>query len=250
MRSLKCENCNGDMTISENKAFAKCDYCGGQVQLEQSSPVAHSTMAHPSGTYKLVLVASGIYKIQVIKIVREITGVGLAAAKDAVDKAPTLIIPSASLAQLEPMKLLLEAAGAVVAMVNTSEYVHVNHTLTPVAIPTAAPVAAVAQATAAAQASASAAKKDGCYIATAVYGSYDCPQVWTLRRFRDKQLAATWYGRLFIRVYYFASPTAVRWFGEAAWFRGAAVSLLDRLVLRLKSAGILDTRYEDANPRC
>ena len=25
----------------------------------------------------------------------------------------------------------------------------------------------------------------GCYVATAVYGSYDCPQVWTLRRYRD-----------------------------------------------------------------
>ena len=34
-------------------------------------------------------------------------------------------------------------------------------------------------------------KKSGCYIATAVYGSYDCPQVWTLRRYRDYTLAET-----------------------------------------------------------
>ena len=33
----------------------------------------------------------------------------------------------------------------------------------------------------------------GCYVATAVYGSYDCPQVWTLRRYRDDTLAETWY---------------------------------------------------------
>lgn len=26
---------------------------------------------------------------------------------------------------------------------------------------------------------------DGCYIATSVYGSYDCPEVWNLRCFRD-----------------------------------------------------------------
>ncbi len=32
----------------------------------------------------------------------------------------------------------------------------------------------------------------GCYIATCVYGSYDCPQVWTLRRFRDYTLDETW----------------------------------------------------------
>ncbi len=31
-------------------------------------------------------------------------------------------------------------------------------------------------------------KKNGCYIATCVYGSYDCPEVWTLRRFRDDVL--------------------------------------------------------------
>lgn len=41
----------------------------------------------------------------------------------------------------------------------------------------------------------------GCYVATAVYGSYDCPQVWTLRRFRDYTLAETWYGRAFICVF-------------------------------------------------
>ena len=46
----------------------------------------------------------------------------------------------------------------------------------------------------------------GCYIATCVYGSYDCPQVWTLRRFRDYTLDETWYGRLFIKCYYVISP--------------------------------------------
>ena len=42
----------------------------------------------------------------------------------------------------------------------------------------------------------------GCYVATCVYGSYDCPQVWTLRRYRDYTLVKTWYGRSFIRTYY------------------------------------------------
>ncbi len=44
-------------------------------------------------------------------------------------------------------------------------------------------------------------KKQGCYVATAVYGSYDCPEVWTLRRYRDNTLAETWYGRVFIKLY-------------------------------------------------
>jgi tetratricopeptide (TPR) repeat protein len=46
----------------------------------------------------------------------------------------------------------------------------------------------------------------GCYIATAVYGSYDAPEVLCLRRFRDEILAASIFGRLFIRLYYFLSP--------------------------------------------
>ena len=45
-----------------------------------------------------------------------------------------------------------------------------------------------------------------CYIATAVYGSYDCTEVLALRRFRDKTLAATAPGRRLIKMYYFASP--------------------------------------------
>ena len=54
----------------------------------------------------------------------------------------------------------------------------------------------------------------GCYVATCVYGSYDCPQVWTLRRYRDFELASTWYGRMFIHLYYAISPTIVKVFGK------------------------------------
>ena len=59
----------------------------------------------------------------------------------------------------------------------------------------------------------------GCYVATCVYGSYDCPEVWTLRRYRDFSLAKTWYGRAFIRIYYAISPTVVRIFGGTKLFK-------------------------------
>lgn len=85
----------------------------------------------------------------------------------------------------------------------------------------------------------------GCYVATAVYHSYDSPQVWTLRRFRDETLAATWYGRAFVRLYYAVSPTLVRWFGEAEWFQKLWRSPLDRLVAKLQAEGVEDTPYED-----
>lgn len=46
----------------------------------------------------------------------------------------------------------------------------------------------------------------GCYIATAVYGSYDAPEVLVLRRFRDEYLAKSVLGRSLIRMYYRISP--------------------------------------------
>lgn len=86
---------------------------------------------------------------------------------------------------------------------------------------------------------------DGCYIATCVYGSYDCPQVWTLRRFRDYTLDETWYGRLFIKCYYATSPTLVKWFGNTKWFRKFWKSKLDKMVSDLNNKGVKDTYYKD-----
>lgn len=86
-----------------------------------------------------------------------------------------------------------------------------------------------------------------CYVATAIYGSYDCPQVWTLRRYRDYTLAATWYGRTFIHAYYAISPTLVKWFGHIEWFKKMWKSKLDRIVENLKADGVEDTPYEDRN---
>ena len=85
----------------------------------------------------------------------------------------------------------------------------------------------------------------GCYIATCVYGSYDCPQVWTLRRFRDNTLGSTWYGRAFIRTYYAISPTLVKWFGETKWFKKMWRGTLDRMVNNLQYKGVEDTPYDD-----
>lgn len=85
----------------------------------------------------------------------------------------------------------------------------------------------------------------GCYVATCVYGSYDCPQVWTLRRFRDNTLGSTWYGRAFIKVYYAISPTLVKWFGKTKWFKKMWKGTLDRMVKKLQNSGVESTPYED-----
>ena len=85
----------------------------------------------------------------------------------------------------------------------------------------------------------------GCYVATCVYGSYDCPEVWTLRRFRDDTLAASWAGRAFIRCYYAVSPGLVRRFGAFGWFRNAWKPWLDRLVRNLQEKGVESAPYQD-----
>ena len=88
-------------------------------------------------------------------------------------------------------------------------------------------------------------RKGGCYVATAVYGSYDCPQVWTLRRYRDETLASTRRGRAFIRFYYAVSPTLVKWFGKTKWFQKFWKTKLDGFVQKLNDSGVEDTPYDD-----
>lgn len=90
---------------------------------------------------------------------------------------------------------------------------------------------------------------DGCYVATCVYGSYDCPEVWTLRRFRDIFLAQHLLGRAFIHAYYAVSPTIVKWFGNTRWFQNFWRRRLDKLVSCLHTEGVQDTPYEDRNWR-
>jgi len=87
----------------------------------------------------------------------------------------------------------------------------------------------------------------GCYVATAVYGSYDCPEVWTLRRYRDNTLAESRCGRAFIKAYYAISPTLVKWFGETEWFKKLWRGRLDRMVKTLQEKGVESTPYEDKN---
>ena len=87
--------------------------------------------------------------------------------------------------------------------------------------------------------------KDGCYIATCVYGSYNCPQVWVLRRFRDYQLNRTIYGKCFIKVYYFISPKIVKIFGNNKHFKNFSKNVLDKLVNKLIKQGVKDTEYND-----
>ncbi len=66
--------------------------------------------------FSVVLQSAGDKKIQVIKVIRELTGLGLKEAKDLVDGAPKVVKEGVPKAQAEEMKKKIEEAGGVVEL--------------------------------------------------------------------------------------------------------------------------------------
>ncbi|HEX8974691.1 MAG TPA: 50S ribosomal protein L7/L12 [Patescibacteria group bacterium] len=77
-------------------------------------PAAAAEAAEEKTDFDVELTSAGAQKINVIKAVREITGLGLKEAKDLVDAAPKVIKEKVAKAQAEDMKKKLEEAGATV----------------------------------------------------------------------------------------------------------------------------------------
>jgi len=72
--------------------------------------------AEEKDTFDVVLAAAGDKKIQVIKVVRAVTGLGLKEAKDLVDGAPNPVKEGAAKEEAESIKAQLEEAGATVEL--------------------------------------------------------------------------------------------------------------------------------------
>ena len=72
--------------------------------------------AEEKSSFNIVLKEAGANKIQVIKVVRDATGLGLKEAKDMVDGAPKTIKEGASKEEAEELKAKFEEAGAVVEL--------------------------------------------------------------------------------------------------------------------------------------
>ena len=68
--------------------------------------------AEEKDEFDVELVSAGASKVKVIKVVREITGLGLKEAKALVDEAPKVVKEAASKAEAEEIKAKLEAEGA------------------------------------------------------------------------------------------------------------------------------------------
>lgn len=76
---------------------------------------------------------------------------------------------------------------------------------------------------------------EGCYIATAVYGDYEAPEVLVLRGFRDKFLKKYVLGRIFIKVYYALSPGLAKKLKKESTITKTIKKVLDRFVDKIKN---------------
>jgi large subunit ribosomal protein L7/L12 len=88
---------------------------GGGVAVA-AAPAAAAAPAEEKTSFDVTLKAAGEKKIDVIKVVREVTGLGLKEAKDLVDGAPKKVKEGLPKADAEALKKKLEAVGAQVAL--------------------------------------------------------------------------------------------------------------------------------------
>ena len=112
-----------NMTVLELSEFVKA--FEEKFGVTAAAPVAAAAAAAPAAAapaveekteFDVVLTAAGEKKIQVIKVVRELTGLGLKEAKDLVDGAPKTVKEAASKDEAEAMKAKLVEQGATVEL--------------------------------------------------------------------------------------------------------------------------------------
>ena len=115
----------GQLTVLEAAEFVKLAEEKFGVKAAAAAPAAAAGHAAPAAggaadaaqtEFTVVLAGAGANKINVIKVVRELTGLGLKEAKDLVEAAPKPIKEGVAKAQAEEMKKKLVEAGATVEL--------------------------------------------------------------------------------------------------------------------------------------
>lgn len=109
------------MTVLELNELVKA--CEEEFGVSAAAPVAvagaaagPAEAAEEQTEFTVVLASAGAEKIKVIKVVRELTGLGLKEAKDLVDGAPANVKEGASKAEAEEIKAKLTEVGATVEL--------------------------------------------------------------------------------------------------------------------------------------
>jgi large subunit ribosomal protein L7/L12 len=106
-----------NMTLLDAAALVK--ELEAELGVSAAAPVAVAAAAGPAAAaaeekteFNVILAEAGEKKIQVIKVVRELTGLGLKEAKDLVDGAPKAVKEGVAKAEAESVKKKLEEQGA------------------------------------------------------------------------------------------------------------------------------------------
>ena len=112
----------GNMTVLELSEFVEAfkEKFNVQAVAAVAAPAAGAAAGGEAAAEKdefdVVLTSAGGKKIQVIKVVREITGLGLKEAKEAVDGAPTTLKEAVSKDEAEEIKAKVEEQGGTVEL--------------------------------------------------------------------------------------------------------------------------------------
>ena len=112
----------GNMTVLELADFVKAFEekfgvtAAAPVGVAAAAPAAAAAVVEEQTEFDVMLISAGEKKIQVIKVVRERTGLGLKEAKDLVDSAPKAVKEGASKEDAAAMKAKLEEQGAAVEL--------------------------------------------------------------------------------------------------------------------------------------
>jgi large subunit ribosomal protein L7/L12 len=106
-----------NMTVLELNELVKA--CEEEFGVSAAAPVAvmggaAAAPVEEKTEFDVVLTSAGAEKIKVIKVVRELTGLGLKEAKDLVDNAPKTLKEGAAKAEAEEIKAKLTEVGAAV----------------------------------------------------------------------------------------------------------------------------------------
>jgi large subunit ribosomal protein L7/L12 len=105
----------GSMTVMDLNDLVKAfeeKFGVSAAAMSSAGPAAAAAVVEEQTEFTVMLLGAGEKKVEVIKVVRAVTGLGLKEAKDVVDGAPKAVKEGVSKADAEALKTQLEAAGA------------------------------------------------------------------------------------------------------------------------------------------
>lgn len=120
MALLKCPECNSDVSEYANA----CPNCGCPIDIIKNKTCDNCLE-------KVILQDVGDYKVKVIALVREVTGLGLKEAKDVIDNAPILLFTGMTTQKADNIKSKFKNLGATIVVENDTDSIEEKMVIEP-----------------------------------------------------------------------------------------------------------------------